>query len=122
MLPKGPRCMDAAEMFKALSDRTRLRIVNLLARHKTVVVSHLVAALQLPQWRISRHLTRLRQLGLVRARREGNWMHYSIPEELRQTVRRVLAAVAEKLDSSVIATDLRRLQAVRRARRASGEA
>ena len=107
--------MDAAELFRALSDETRLRIVNLLSRCKSVSVSDLVAALEMPQWHISRHLNRLRQAGLVTARRSGTWMYYSLREEVRQVVKRVMAAVRDRLDNSIIAADLQRMrEAIRR--------
>lgn len=109
--------MDAAQVFKALSDRTRLRIVSLLARHDGLCVSHLVEALGLPQWRVSRHLQRLRQLGLVRSRTRGTWRHYSLAEGLHQAVRRVLAAVGERLDTQALRQDLERLRAVLSRRR-----
>lgn len=103
--------MDAAQIFKALSDKTRLRIVNLLARHDGVCVSHLVEALGIPQWRVSRHLQKLRRLGLVRSRTRGTWRHYSVAEGLQKAVRGVLAAVAERLDAQALREDMERLRA-----------
>ncbi len=110
--------MEAAELFRALSDDTRLRIVNLLSRWKTLAVSELVAALDMPQWHISRHLNRLRQAGLVTARRKGTWMYYSLRDEVQQVVRRVMAAVRDRLDKAVVAADLERVRQVLRRRAA----
>ncbi|MCX7599604.1 MAG: metalloregulator ArsR/SmtB family transcription factor [Armatimonadetes bacterium] len=103
--------MDAAQVFKALSDKTRLRIVSLLARYDGLCVSHLVEALGMPQWRVSRHLQKLRQLGVVRSRTRGTWRHYSLTDGLRQAVRRVLAAVEERLDTQALRHDVARLRA-----------
>jgi ArsR family transcriptional regulator len=63
--------------FQALGDRTRLRLLNLMADQE-ICVCYLVEILRLPQPTISRHLAYLRGSGIVAARREGKWMHYRI--------------------------------------------
>ena len=68
---------EYVDMFKALSDETRLRIIILLSE-KELCVCQIEAALGLPQAKVSRHLTVLRHAGLVHARRNGLWMYYSI--------------------------------------------
>jgi ArsR family transcriptional regulator len=65
-------------MFRAFSDRTRLRILHLLKDHGEVCVGDLVAVLRAPQTTVSRHLAYLRRAGLVRVRRDGLWKHYSL--------------------------------------------
>ena len=65
------------DMFKALSDETRLRIIILLSE-KELCVCQIEAALVLSQAKVSRHLTVLRHAGLVHARRNGLWIYYSI--------------------------------------------
>ncbi len=67
-----------AELFKALSDATRLRLVALLAVQGEVCVCVLAGALGEPDFKISRHLRVLRAAGIVEARREGTWMHYKL--------------------------------------------
>ncbi|MDB5296313.1 MAG: transcriptional regulator, ArsR family [Phycisphaerales bacterium] len=64
-------------MFRALSDRTRLRLLSLL-RGGEACVCDLVATLGVPQPKVSRHLAYLRRAGLVTARRDGFWMHYAL--------------------------------------------
>ena len=66
-----------AEILKALSDPTRLRIVSLL-RHGELCVCDLMEALQTPQSKISRHLAFLKNAGWVKATRSGKWMHYQL--------------------------------------------
>ena len=61
--------------YKALADRTRLRILALLVEGE-VCVCDIHDTLRLPQPTASRHLAYLRKAGLVEARREGTWMHY----------------------------------------------
>lgn len=62
-------------LFHGLADRTRLRLLNLMADQE-VCVCYFVEILELPQPTISRHLAYLRRTGLVEARRAGKWMHY----------------------------------------------
>lgn len=69
---------EEAELFKALCDPTRLRLVALLARHGEVCVCVMAEALDEPDFKISRHLRVLRSAGIVEARREGTWMHYRL--------------------------------------------
>jgi ArsR family transcriptional regulator len=64
-------------MFRAFSDRNRLRILHLL-RDEEMCVGDLVDVLQVPQPRVSRHLAYLRRAGLVLARRVGLWSFYSL--------------------------------------------
>jgi ArsR family transcriptional regulator len=67
------------ELFKALADRTRLRLINLMGDDE-VCVCFFVEVFKLNQPKISRHLAYLRRAGVVAARREGKWMHYRIVE------------------------------------------
>jgi ArsR family transcriptional regulator len=64
-------------MFRALSDPTRLRILNLLLRGE-LCVCDIVNTLRMPQPAISRHLAYLKESGLVEARRDGLWMYYRL--------------------------------------------
>ncbi|HEX8721980.1 MAG TPA: metalloregulator ArsR/SmtB family transcription factor [Pyrinomonadaceae bacterium] len=69
-------------LFRALADRTRLRLLNLMSAGE-VCVCFFVEVLGEGQPKISRHLAYLRRAGVVSARREGKWMHYRIstPED-----------------------------------------
>jgi ArsR family transcriptional regulator, arsenate/arsenite/antimonite-responsive transcriptional repressor len=66
-------------LFKALADRTRLRVIHLIGDDE-VCVCFFVEVLKTNQPKISRHLAYLRRAGLVSARREGKWMHYRLVE------------------------------------------
>ena len=68
--------------FKALADRTRLRLLNLMGADE-ICVCFFVEVLGTNQPKISRHLAYLRRAGVVAARREGKWMHYRVvlPED-----------------------------------------
>lgn len=71
---------QTAQIFKALSDETRLRILALLANGE-LCVCDLMAALDLPQSTVSRHLAYLRNVGLVEDARHGVWMFYRLVAE-----------------------------------------
>ena len=65
--------------FRAFSDRTRLRILNLL-RGGELCVCDLIEVLGVPQAKVSRHLAYLRRAGLVQARKDGLWSYYRLTE------------------------------------------
>lgn len=68
---------DIDLLFRAFSDRTRLRILHLLRGDETCV-GDLVKVLKVPQPTASRHLAYLRRAGLVMTRRDGLWVFYSL--------------------------------------------
>ena len=82
VMKKGKEGFDRELFFRALADRTRLRIINLIGDQE-VCVCFFVEILKTNQPKISRHLAYLRRAGIVAARREGIWMHYrlSTPED-----------------------------------------
>lgn len=69
-------------LCKALADDTRLRLVMLMQRYGEICVCDFVAALQLPQPTVSRHLSVLRSAGLVADRRDSQWVYYRLAEKL----------------------------------------
>src|SRR6476620_3810533 len=79
-------------LFKALADRTRLRLIHLLADDE-VCVCFFVEVLKTNQPKISRHLAYLRRAGLVTARREGKWMHYRLLEPPDSDAANILRAL-----------------------------
>jgi len=83
-------------LFRALADRTRLRLMNLMGADE-VCVCFLVEALKLTQPKISRHLAYLRRAGLVAARREGKWMHYRLSAPPDAHAAAIFAAVRSGL-------------------------
>lgn len=90
------KSFDMELLFRALADRTRLRLLNLMGDDE-VCVCFLVEALKLTQPKISRHLAYLRRAGIVSARREGKWMHYRIALPSDAYAASVLNAVREWL-------------------------
>jgi ArsR family transcriptional regulator len=72
--------LQLAEMFRALSDPTRLRIVSLLVDAE-LCVGDLAAALEISQSAVSHQLRTLRDMRLVRRRREGRQIFYTLDDE-----------------------------------------
>ncbi len=79
-------------LFQALSDTTRLRILALLAAEDELCVCDLTRVLKLSQPMVSRHLAFLREVGVVRDRRAGLWVHYRLHPDLPSWARKVLKA------------------------------
>lgn len=80
-------------IFRAFADRTRLRILNLLAPGE-LCVCDIVRVLGVPQPKASRHLAYLRKAGLVKARRDGLWIHYSLAPAIGKFHQKVLECLA----------------------------
>jgi ArsR family transcriptional regulator len=99
-------------LLAALADRTRLRLLNLIAGRE-VCVCYLVEILRQSQPKISRHLAYLRKAGVVAARREGKWMHYRLARPDDAAAGSILAATLDslKMDREMQA-DLARLSRV----------
>lgn len=70
---------DSAQMFKALGDETRIRMLGLL-RHGELCVCDIMEVLKLPQSTASRHLAYLRNSKWVSGTRKGKWMYYRLRE------------------------------------------
>jgi len=68
---------DSAQLFKALGDPTRLRMLSVL-RHGELCVCDIMTVLTLPQSTASRHLAYLRNAGWLTSRRQNKWMYYKL--------------------------------------------
>jgi ArsR family transcriptional regulator, arsenate/arsenite/antimonite-responsive transcriptional repressor len=95
--PMTDRRLDSLEtLFRALADRTRLRIVSLLLSGE-VCVCDIHESLGLPQPTVSRHLAYLRHAGLVVSRKDGLWVHYRLADLPDPVVKTLLDAVGHAL-------------------------
>ncbi len=78
VMPPGRENMkEITRLLSAVADPIRLRLLRLIHQQQ-LCVCELMDAVQLPQYKVSRHLRELRQVGLVVATRNGRWMHYRI--------------------------------------------
>ncbi|HYJ91698.1 MAG TPA: metalloregulator ArsR/SmtB family transcription factor [Pyrinomonadaceae bacterium] len=89
---------DPELFFAALADRTRLRLLNLL-RDGEVCTCFFADTLQTNDPKISRHLAYLKRAGLVKGRRDGKWVHYSLVEPKDPAAREIFDATMDMLKS-----------------------
>jgi ArsR family transcriptional regulator len=87
---------ELVSIFRALSDPTRLRILKLLEGGE-VCVCNIVNAFGMSQPKVSFHLGVLQDAGLIKGRKQGRWIHYSIDDS--DLFRRFLIlSVLERID------------------------
>ena len=78
------------QLFKALGDESRVRLLHLLWRNREMVVADLEQVLDFTQTKTSRQLSYLKNAGLVNVRRLDNWMYYSLKEETTELLHQLL--------------------------------
>ena len=100
---------ELEQIFKALADTTRLRILNLLL-HGELCVCDIQFVLDSPQPNVSRHLTYLKNAGLVQDRREGPRIYYCLAQATTGVYRDLFSFLRQLFtQSKVLKGDLRRL-------------
>lgn len=103
---------DPELFFAALADRTRLRLLNLL-RNGEVCTCFFADTLETNDPKISRHLAYLKRAGLVKGRRDGKWVHYSLVEPRDPSAREIFDAAIKMLaNDPSFRPDLKRLDKV----------
>ena len=107
---------DVVKAFKALSDETRLRILNLLLERECCCVCEVMQALAISQTRASRNLSALYDAGFLKLRKDGLWSLYSIDKEGTQKyLPDMVEAVRKALEGSEVASlDIERLKKAER--------
>lgn len=99
---------DLLNVFKSLSDETRLRILKIL-EHGELCVCDIVAALDTIQPKVSFHLSSLKEAGLIKDRKQGKWIHYSLDDS--DIFRRfLLVSTFERLTDKSAMEDRKRLR------------
>jgi ArsR family transcriptional regulator len=78
-----------AELFKVLGDPTRLKMIAIL-HHRECCVCEFVPLFNISQPAVSKHLSRLKSVGLVKERRKGQWVYYSLNRETMQAIGQAL--------------------------------
>jgi ArsR family transcriptional regulator, arsenate/arsenite/antimonite-responsive transcriptional repressor len=86
---KIPRAVD---LFHALSDETRLEIIELLRKGERCVCE-LTDSLDAAQSRLSFHLRVLRDAGIVRDRKDGRWVHYELDPDAFEEMQSLVASM-----------------------------
>jgi len=95
-------------IFKALSEEIRLRILKLLEQ-KELCVCDIVAALDMIQPKVSFHLAVLKEAGLIKDRKQGKWVHYSI-DDADMFRRFLLLSTLERIAAEAVKEDKERLK------------
>lgn len=110
---------DLLNIFKALSDETRIRILKLLEEGE-LCVCDIVTALDMIQPKVSFHLCVLKDAGLIKDRKQGKWIHYSLNDS--DIFRRFLIlSVIERISENLIQEDNKRLKEFLKAKNFRGK-
>ena len=99
---------DLIEVFKSLTDETRLRILKLLENGE-LCVCEIVAAVNIVQPKISFHLRTLKRAGLVKDTKHGKWTHYRL-DDSDIFKRFLLISVLERMEGDTVLKDRSRLE------------
>lgn len=101
------------ELFKTLGDLNRLRLVNLLMEAE-ICVCEIEVILELTQSNASRHLRKLREAGLIRSSKEGQWIHYRFAGDFDEAHPELIAYLRRRFGAdAVYREDLARLERYR---------
>ena len=107
---------EAVDILRLFADPTRVRLAHLLDGNE-LSVAEITSVTELPQSRVSTHLGKLREAGVLRDRRQGASTYYAIDDAtMPEPVRRVWGLLAECRDEPVLRADRQRCQEVLRAR------
>ena len=109
---------ETVGLLALLGDPNRVRLMALLAEEE-LAVSELMTITELGQSRVSTHLGRLREAGLLRDRRAGNSTFYAMAESIPEPAQRLWSTLLGELDDGVLDADRTRARALREAREKS---
>lgn len=99
---------ELLSIFRALSDATRLKILKLLEGDE-LCVCDITAALDMSQPKVSFHLGVLKDAGLIKDRKQGRWMHYTI-DDSDIFKRFLMLSVMERISDAAMAENKKRLK------------
>jgi len=89
---------EIVAIHQALADPTRIRVMRLVLERE-LCVCEIVGALEEPQYKVSRHLTVLKNADLVRDRRAGTYIFYAVAPDLSGELHTALQALAQVWDA-----------------------
>jgi DNA-binding transcriptional ArsR family regulator len=98
---------SASSVLRLLADPTRVRLLALL-EHEELTVAELAAVLHLAQPRVSTHLAKLKEAGLVRDRRAGVSAYYRANSEGEEAQRKLLDSLRQSIDDALLREDMER--------------
>ena len=104
---------DVSQLYKALADETRLRILNLLLQGE-LCICELMEILDMTQSKVSRHMAYLRHSGIVNDRREAVWVYYSLAEPKTKVHKCQLKCIQDCFDEyEILKKDLEKLKKIK---------
>ena len=101
------------DMFKAFSDETRIRILHLLTKGE-LCVCDLVDILKIPQSKISRHLSTLKNAGMFNCRKDGLWAYYSLSSPINSIHKAVLDTLPPLNELFPLKEDLKKFKRIKK--------
>ena len=95
------RLLDAAPVFAALGDETRLRIVDRLSQHGPMPIVELTEGTGMTRQAVTKHLTALQDAGLLRSARAGRQRIWELEPKGLEQVQRHLETISEQWDAAI---------------------
>ncbi len=92
------------KIFKSLSDETRLRIFNLLIEAEWLYVCEIVDSLEVPFYKISRHLKELENAGLLEQERKGKFIKYFLKDKESDFTKKLIESIKD-IDNEILKND-----------------
>ncbi|MFA5032968.1 MAG: metalloregulator ArsR/SmtB family transcription factor [bacterium] len=101
---------ELIRIFEVLGDETRLRIMKILLERDTLCVCEIMQALRINQTRVSKHLRILKDAGLVKSKKKGLWVYYSINKNSSKNMKEILLFLKQMLnEDGILIKDKKRL-------------
>lgn len=106
---------DLIGVLKAVSDKNRMRIIKMLEK-KNMCVCELVAVLKIKQPSVSKHLSILRNVGIIQDERNGQWIDYSLCTEKVNKYSPIIQSMIKDClnDDPIIKSDLQKIKTLLR--------
>ncbi len=99
-----------SEIFKVLGDENRLRLIHLVLQQE-LCVCDLETVLEMSQTNVSRHLAKLKQVGLVSTTKRAQWVYYQVSASAKEEHQQLLAYLCQQFsDTPSFLEDTKRLQ------------
>jgi len=101
--------VELEKVIKALAHKNRLRILNLL-KESRLCVCELSYILAINQSNLSRHLRRLKEVGLVKGEREGKWIYYSLVDSFLADYSFVEQLIKQEFKEEIFLREFKKLK------------
>lgn len=100
---------ETTNLFQLFGEPTRVRLLSLLAREE-LSVADLVAVTDLPQSRVSQHLGKLREAGVLRDRKDGTSTYYALSASMPDEAKKIWTLIDGQIEDGTLASDRTRME------------